>query len=478
MEVLLVNPNTMKPPVAPIALDYLSGSLERQGIDVSVLDLSFSEDVERDIESSLSGKRYDVIGITIRNIDDSYFASRDFCLEKVKRIIDLVRLSTDSPIVLGGVGFSIAPIPALKYCGVEFGIRGEGELSLPLLVKAIAEGGNCSRIPGLVHRGGDGYRVNPPSYLDLRKANLSRRDAVDNLRYYREGGMVGFETKRGCDQPCRYCADPVAKGRRVRARSPEDVASELEGLLGKGICHFHTCDSEFNVPGDHALEICGGIVRRGLGDRISWYAYASPLGFSEELALWMRRAGCVGIDFGVDSGSELMLRNLGRRHTPEDIRRVARLCHKYGFAFMFDLLLGGPGETKETIRETIELMKETNPSRVGISLGVRIYPGTYFGEVLGGKMRVSAEGFFGDLHGDMLKPLYYLSPDLGDDIDGFIRELIAGDSRFFFGGSDDVGENYNYNDNSKLVQAIKQGYRGAFWDILRRVEEAGSSPPL
>ncbi|MFH0813195.1 MAG: B12-binding domain-containing radical SAM protein, partial [Pseudomonadota bacterium] len=68
-------------------------------------------------------------------------------------------------------------------------------------------------------------------------------------------------------------------------------------------------------------------------------------------------------------------------------------------------------------------------------------------------------------------PLYYLSPELGDGIQDFVRALVAGDSRFFFGGTEDIDENYNYNDNTKLIQAIKQGYKGAFWDILRRIEE-------
>ena len=119
-------------------------------------------------------------------------------------------------------------------------------------------------------------------------------------------------------------------------------------------------------------------------------------------------------------------------------------------------------------------MKKVNPSRVGISLGIRLYPGTYFGKVLGQKISSSKSGLRGDLNGEMLRPLYYLSPDLGEDIQGFIKELIAGDSRFFFGGSEDIEENYNYNDNTRLVRAIKNGYKGAFWDILRRIERGGN----
>ncbi|HPD61672.1 MAG TPA: B12-binding domain-containing radical SAM protein, partial [Thermodesulfobacteriota bacterium] len=398
-------------------------------------------------------------------------ASQDFCLKKTKEIIDLIKLYTNSPLVLGGVGISIAPLSALQYCDVDFGIWGEGEHAFPLLIKAFAEGRDYEKIPGLLWKDKNSYRLNPASYLNLQEATFSRRDTVENLRYFREGGMVGFETKRGCDQACRYCADPLAKGIRVRVRSPEDVARELKGLAAKGISCFHTCDSEFNVPHDHALEVCQRIVRKKLGDKITWYTYASPSGFSTELAHWMKKAGCVGIDFGVDSGSELMLKNLGRNHTVENIREVATICHHYDFAFMFDLLLGGPGETRETVHETIDLMKEANPSRVGISLGIRIYAGTYFGKTLRKAINLSGGGFFGNMSAGMLRPLFYLSPALGKDVQEFVRGLIAGDDRFLFGGTENIDENYNYNENTKLIQAIKKGFRGAFWDILRRVEE-------
>jgi len=470
-KVLLINPNLMKPVVAPIALDYLSASFANHSIDSTVLDLSFSENVEQDIKQSLKEDRFDVVGITIRNIDDSYFASQDFCLEKIKSIIDHVKSHTEAPVVLGGVGFSIAPVPALNYCGVDFGIWGEGELAFPLLIKDLAKGNNTGTAPGLISRHDREYRIIPPAYLDLHQVSLAKRDAINNRRYFDEGGMVGFETKRGCDQTCHYCADPVAKGRQIRVRASQDVAAELQGLLERGIYSFHTCDSEFNIPEDHALEVCKEIVKRKLGNRIEWYAYATPAPFSEELALWMRRAGCVGVDFGVDSGDERILQNLGRKHSPEDISETAIRCRRHGFAFMFDLLLGGPGENKKTLANTIHLMKKLNPSRVGISLGIRLYPGTHFGNVLGKQMCSSKKGFFGEPSETMLKPLYYLSPDLGENIQDYIGALVQGDNRFFFGGSEDIEEDYNYNDNTKLVQALQQGYKGAFWDILRRIEE-------
>jgi radical SAM superfamily enzyme YgiQ (UPF0313 family) len=353
------------------------------------------------------------------------------------------------------------------------GIQGEGEWSLPQLAERLAERKSLENIPGIIFRKGENYHHTPVRYGSLYDLSLSRREALDHPRYLREGGMVGFETKRGCDQKCIYCADPLSKGRKIRWRSPKDVAEELAHLYQKGVDHLHTCDSEFNIPEGHAIEVCKEIVQKKLGDRIRWYAYATPAPFSEELADWMAKAGCVGVDFGVDHGNDKMLRRLGRAYDREAILKTASVARKHGFSFMFDLLLGGPGETRETIQETMKLMRIASPDRVGISLGVRLYRGTSLARRV-----IRAEGFgMGNrnLHGvvqgneEMLRPIFYLPGELGEDVEEFIERQIAGDPRFLLGSRKNVERNYNYNENSRLMEAIQRGYRGAFWDILKRM---------
>ncbi len=477
--VLLINPNQMKPPVTPVALDYLAQSLEEKGLEVKVLDLAFSADAEEDIHAALKETDPLLIGVTVRNLDDSYLASQDFCLERTKGIIDLLKAHSEAPLVLGGVGFSIAPQATLAYCGVDLGIWGEGEEALPLIAERMAGGSGLHDVPGLIFREGNAFHWNTARFWDLKQAALARRGAIDNLRYLKEGAAVGFESKRGCDQGCAYCADPVAKGRKVRLRDPAQVAEELANLHVQGIDHFHTCDSEFNIPEFHAIAVCEEIVRRGLGNKIRWFAYVSPTPFSEELARWMRRAGCAGIDFGVDHGAPVMLEALGRPHTPEDIRKAARLAKEQGFSLLFDLLLGGPGETRRTIDRAIDLMKETSPDRVGVSLGVRVYPGTpLFRQLRSRSPGLQNPNLQGAVEGNdgYLRPLFYLSSVLGEDIDDYLEGRIGGDVRFLFGNRNQVDRNYNYNDNSVLVTAIAEGYRGAFWDILRRMSPGRPGP--
>jgi radical SAM superfamily enzyme YgiQ (UPF0313 family) len=421
-------------------------------------------------------ERFLYVGVTIRNIDDSYFATRDFCLARFKPLIDRLRETTDAPIIVGGVGYSIFPEEALAYLGADVGVWGDGEGVAVALARALSKGDSPHGIPGLVWRDGHRILMNPPAAVDLCALDLTDRTTVDNLRYFREGGMVGFETKRGCPGSCSYCADPLAKGSRCRLRPPEQVARELALLAERGVTHFHTCDSEFNIPRSHAADVCRAMIAAGLGEKIRWYAYMNPAYFDEELALLMRRAGCAGINFGADHTNAVLLKRLGRVHSADSSRECARLCRKNDIESMFDLLLGAPGETPETVREAVEFMKATAASCIGASLGVRLYPRTPLADELVVQSHKDTAGFHGlaPAKPDLLRPVYYLSPRLGEDPYRLLVDAVGGDDRFFVASPGRADNDYNYNDNSHLCEAIRSGERGAFWDILRRMKKSAS----
>ena len=134
-------------------------------------------------------------------------------------------------------------------------------------------------------------------------------------------------------------------------------------------------------------------------------------------------------------------------------------------AVMLDLLLGAPGETCESLIRTVDLMKVAGPDRVGVALGVRVYPGTELARVLEGNGVV--EGTVGG--GKPTEPLFFLEPGIAPFAVELLDDLIGEDERFFFFDSSRPDRNYNYNANQRLVDAIRQGYRGAYWDILRRL---------
>ena len=473
-DVLLINANLLKPAVAPIGLDYIADSLRAAGFQARLLDLCFESNIGGAIAAALEGGEPALVGIALRNTDDCFLASGKDFLPGFAEIVRLVREQTSAPIVVGGSGYSIFPSAILEATGADYGIAGDGEVALARLAAALAGGGELAEVPGLVWRAGGELRRNAPWRGGLAELPRRERSLLDNERYFREGGQAGVETKRGCDRGCIYCADPLGKGRQVRARTPAQVADEFETLLARGIDHIHLCDSEFNVPPEHALAVCEELARRAIGERVRWYTYATPAGFGGELARAMRAAGCVGINFGADSGDDGMLAALGRDFRSADLWETVRACREAGIVVMYDLLLGGPGETRESVARTIELMKRISPDRVGVSLGVRVYDGTRLAEIVRGEGPIAGNpNLRGAVDGNetFLRPAFYVSAALGEGAAGYVAGLVGGDRRFFFPTTEAGTEAYNYSDSERLVEAIKKGCRGAYWDVLRRLGE-------
>jgi radical SAM superfamily enzyme YgiQ (UPF0313 family) len=463
MRVALINTNRMQPPVAPIGLDYVAEALHEAGHPAELLDLCWEEEPESAVIQFLKQADFGLVGMTLRNTDDCAFTSRQSFLSGFAGLVKTVRENTAAPIVLGGVGFSVMPEQVLSLTDADFGIWGEGEFVLPELAGRLGRKRPYQDLPSLIWRHDGDWHRNPPSFRTLADLPAMSRQRVDNRRYFRFGGQAGFETKRGCSGRCIYCADPAAKGKKVRLRSSIAVAEELERLIEQGIDVLHTCDGEFNIPAQHAFEVCREIAHRGLGSRMRWYAYCAPAPFSRGLAKAMRAAGCVGIDFGADNGSEAMLKRLGRDFGPADILNVTRWTKEEGMAVMLDLLLGSPGETAESLEQTVELVKRADPDRAGVSLGVRVYPETELARQVASEKNLA--GLVG--RSDAFDPLFFLEPQIAPFAFEKLNTLIGDDKRFLFFDPSRPNQNYNYNSNQRLVEAIQQGYRGAFWDILR-----------
>ena len=484
MDVALVNTNRIQPPVAPIGLDYVAEALHAAGHSVQVLDLCWAEDVPRAIEDFFRDASFGLVGVTLRNTDDCAFTSRQSFVSEFAGVVGHIRRHTDARVVAGGVGFSVMPEKVLEQCEqvygahIDAGVWGEGEFALVELADRLGRGQAWHDVAHIVWRGDDGaWRRNPPVDRALIELPPMGRGWVDNRRYFAKGGQAGIETKRGCPGSCIYCADPLAKGTRTRVRPPGAVADELERLLEQGIDHIHTCDSEFNLPAWHALEVCREISRRGLGQKLRWYAYCTPAPFGPELSAAMRDAGCVGVNFGVDHGDDRMLHRLGRPYTAQAILEATRWCREAGMVVMLDLLLGAPGETRASLVRTVELMQRAAPDRVGISLGIRVYPGTALERqvlanappVTDRRVKGGEAGLIGG--GDPSEPLFFLEPEVAPFCFSLLDDLIGDDPRFLFFDQTKPDRNYNYNANQRLVEAIEAGYRGAYWDILRRLGE-------
>ena len=475
----LINTNSITPLIAPIGLDYVSSAARQAGIDVEVLDLSFADKPLETLNNHFAHRSPQLVGISFRNSDDCFWPSADWFVPGLKKTVKTIRSLTDAPIVIGGVGFSIFARSIMEYTGADFGIRGDGETAMVMLMRQLQEKQRFTDVPGLLWKADDTVCMNSPAWPDPISIRTSR-DALDNLAYFNRGGQSGLETKRGCNRKCIYCADPRAKGVKLRLRDPAEVADEVEALLSQGIDVLHLCDSEFNIPRSHAYTVCEEFNRRLLGSKVRWYAYLSPVPFDAELARVMAQAGCAGIDFTGDSCCSSILQTYRQNHTREDLANAVAFCRQNKIAVMIDLLLGGPGETPQTLRETIEFIKQINPDCAGAALGIRIYPGTKMekivtGELKSGKNANIRRKYSGPI--DLFKPTFYISQELGEKPAQLVKDLIDADKRFF--EPDDEQEhdgkaytdtaNYNYNENLPLVRAIQEGARGAYWHILRQL---------
>ena len=411
MKVLLVSTNQLRPtryvpwePVEPLGAAYVAAAVLRAGHGVGLLDLCFSAHPEKHLDEALERESPDVIGISFRNIEmTAYFNDVSF-LETLTTIVSVCRERAGASVVLGGSGFSIMPEEILRLTGAELGIIGEGEWSFPELLSRIEKGAEYDGIPGLVRlRDGSASRALPDRGHELRGNVFPARGLIDHAGYARMGGVVNVQTKRGCPMGCIYCTYPIIEGSEPRCRPTSEVLDELVEISQRfGIERAYMVDSQFNNPPDRAKELCMALASMRERVKLSWSCMINPAGVDEELAFLMRLAGCRYVDLGADSGSETMLGMLGKGFTKDDVARAASLFGRSRISFGTWILLGGPGESEATIRETLQFLSANNVSDVLFSVGLRVYPGTPLERIARDEGRLEGRT-------DLIEPAYYLS---------------------------------------------------------------------
>jgi tryptophan 2-C-methyltransferase len=469
----LINSNRMSPPIAPLGLDYVATAARAAGVPTSVIDLGLTND-DQALDRHFRTHDSVLVGISFRNIDDCFWPSCTSFVQSLRALVRKVRVVSEAPIVLGGVGLSLFASHLAALSGADFAIRGDGEQATIDLYRHLRRGDDWRALLGLCWKSEQGWVENHPAWPRVLSMPRSR-DSIDNLEYFRRGGQGGIETKRGCPRRCIYCADPQAKGRRVRYREPYAVAEEAGRLLAQGIDVLHFCDGEFNIPKAHALAVCDALIDAGLSEKIRFYIYAAVRPFDAELASRLRHAGCAGINFTGDSAHPEVLKEYAAAHREPHLREAIRLCKAEGMVCMVDLLLGGPGETPETAAYTLRTLEHLEPDCVGAGLGMRLYPGTAAVEILKTRGNLATlpgikRQYTGDV--DLLWPTFYIAPELGPAPAKLIHEIVGNNPCFFLPIDEtatSAKNDHNYNDNTALSEAISGGARGAYWDILRKL---------
>ena len=397
MKVLLVSANRkdFPDPVYPLGISLVAAAAERDGHQVRVVDLRWGEEPLAPIIAAWAP---DVVGLGVRNLDNLTWGRSVTYLPEIRAVVAEIRSVFRGPMVLGGSGYSLFPEALLDRLDVPYGVVGEGEDAFPALLDALDGRRETAGIPGVAVRGAT---IAPaPSRQDVAPGRNPLRRALAE-RYAGRGAAIGVQTKRGCPFRCTYCTYPNLEGAALRLRAPDDVVDEVEELVGAGVRSVFFVDDTFNVPGDHAEAVCRRLVERGV--QVSWSAFGHPSRLTPELAGWMKRAGCSGLEFGSDSLCDGVLQELRKGFTVEDVRAAHRTAAQASLPVAHYLLLGSPGETPDTLAQTLREADRLPPAAYIAMLGVRLYPETELTH------RARDEGIIGKDQ-DLVEPAFYFSP--------------------------------------------------------------------
>ena len=425
VRVLLINSNLRDDLFAapPIGLCYVASATEAAGHTVKVLDLCFRRNLEQEVVSTIRAFSPDVVGISLRNVDNVNLLYPVSYLPDAGTIVQHVRRTTGAPIVVGGSGASLSPSGIMKYLNPDFLVVSDGERSFVDLLACLETGTSPKNIPGvaMIHAGK--FSLNRPKLQEFVSGNPELGKWLDLKPYQKMGSSYSIQTKRGCTQRCIYCTyNQVLEGNKLRLRSPGDVVDEIEEALFKYRPEtFEFVDSVFNAPKDHCTEILEEIVRRPWQARFTAMG-VSPRKLDHRFLELMRRAGFISLMITPESASDTMIRNYRKGFTVDDVIHAAEAINRTRFMSMWFFLIGGPGETNQTLQESLDFtLKYINQDRgpfhrmANFFVGVRVYPGTRLWEI------ACDEGFVKDSCDDLDHP-WYLSESL--DLDQAIEQML------------------------------------------------------
>lgn len=357
----------------------------------------------------------DLVGVSVRNIDDQNMADPHFFLDEPLELIKEVGDSTAAPILLGGPGYSIFPMACLEYLGADYGIQGEGEESVRMLIRALPHPERVKDIPGLYSRE-SGLHTEREFIGDPDRYPLPGPQAIYPPIDPDDEFWAPIQTRRGCPMKCSYCSTPAIEGCSHRRRDLDTVIRCLKEWVNQGFSNFFFVDNTFNLPKFYAKKLCEKIIAAGLD--IRWRCIIYPTGFDEELAKLMAKAGCVDVSLGCESGDDQVLNLLNKRFRAQDARRVSDILKWAGIRRMGFLMLGCPGETKESVIRSLEFSDSLDLDSVKVTKGVRIYPDTQVAAVAVEKGMIKPDD-------TLLFPRFYMEEGLEGWLDETVKAFTA-----------------------------------------------------
>jgi radical SAM superfamily enzyme YgiQ (UPF0313 family) len=404
MRVLFVSANTEKinMPTFPLGLACVAQATLRARYDLKWLDLMAKGDTGPVIREAIETFEPDVIGISVRNVDDQNMANPRFLLGQAKEVVAHCRNLSKALIVLGGAGYSMFPQSALDYLAADMGVQGEGESVFPALLESLEKGRSLSGLPGLYLRG-RGLQGKRSFVKDLDRFPSPAPRLFSTSAYEGEDFWIPVQTRRGCPMRCSYCSTESIEGHAIRKRSPELVIRWLGAWVEAGFRNLQFVDNTFNLPPSYAVTLCSHLASAPF--QVSWRCILYPGEIEERLVRAMAGAGCREVSLGFESGCDTILRKMNKRFTTQHVRHAVKMLSDHGIRTMGFLMLGAPGETRDTAEESLDFVEELRLNALKITIGIRIYPDTKLAKI------ASEEGVIspGD---DLLFPRFYTAKGL------------------------------------------------------------------
>ncbi len=374
MRIALLQLRVTDTPFPPFGIMYLGAVLERAGFDIRLLHPGPGED-ETTIEQ-LQKLSPDLVGFTLLTVQ---YARLRQLLPRLRTALPRARFCA------GGVHPTALPERTLRELPLDFVVLGEGEDTLLRACERLDSGDWVGALRGVAFLDGDAYRASPPEPLGTRLDEQPQpaRHLLDMERYLRPPGLIkGYPTNRsasvlasrGCPHHCIFCGSHRIFGRRLRRRSVLSVLNEIEGLVDTyRIDSLFFSDDTVGEDTGWLGRLCGGFLARRLD--LAWSCQVRGKPLPEGLLRLMRRSGCVQVEFGVETGSDRLLRFLKKGVTRADMTESFRRARAAGLRTLASFMVGIPGETEDDLLATLGFLKEVRPDFSNFFLTVP-YPGT------------------------------------------------------------------------------------------------------
>ncbi len=366
MKIYLVYPYLNNPYFfPPLGIVYLASYLKKQGIETELIDLVFSSSYD-DFTDRIKQDPPDIVGISTLTLT-------------ISNALELARITKklypNCLVVLGGPHATVMSEQSLANPEVDLVVIGEGEETFTELVRAIEQKKDLAEVKGIGFKkdGRPVFTGKRPFMEDLDKLPIPDRSLLPTFRKYLKtqtsfpffmpsGIMI---VSRGCPFKCTFCQPMLSclYGDKVRLKSPANIIKEIEYLIETyQVKSIYFTDDTFWANPKWATELCGLITERGLDKKVYFLAQTNLTTLDESRMQVMRNAGFIYLGFGVESGNPHILNKvLGKNHSPEKARQVFALCRKYGIVSSANFIIGNPGETPETLQDSIDLMADLNP---------------------------------------------------------------------------------------------------------------------